>query len=266
MRDGHAVPPACLAFYRDVLNVLNSHSLPYLVGGAYALNHFAGIARDTGDFDIFIIRSDYERISQALNEAGYRTELIYPHWLGKVYANGDVIDLVFNSGNAVARVDESWFHFSVPAEIFGIQARMCPPEETLWSKAYIMERERFDGADVAHLLRAQGRKLDWQRLLHRFGPDWRLLLSHLALFGFIYPADRDSVPSWVMDELMDRLREETHSPPPRSKLCQGTLLSREQYLEDVGQLGLEDARLMPHGNMSRRDTAKWTEAIKHKFD
>ena len=35
-------------------------------------------------------------------------------------------------------------------------------EESLWQKAFIMERERYDGADVAHLLRglpvaAQGR-------------------------------------------------------------------------------------------------------------
>ena len=62
-----------------------------------------------------------------------------------------------------------------------------------------MERERYDGADVAHLLRAHGDRLDWPRLLRRFGPHWRVLLSHLVLFGFIYPGERALVPAWVMD-------------------------------------------------------------------
>jgi hypothetical protein len=32
-----------------------------------------------------------------------------------------------------------------------------------------MERERFDGADVAHIILAYGDRLDWRRLLERFG-------------------------------------------------------------------------------------------------
>ena len=31
---------------------------------------------------------------------------------------------------------------------------LIPAEEMIWSKAFIMERERYDGADVAHILRA----------------------------------------------------------------------------------------------------------------
>ncbi len=57
----------------------------------------------------------------------------------------------------------------------------------IWSKAFIMERERYDGADIAHLILACGRDLDWRRLLGRFGRRWRVLLSHLVLFGFVYP-------------------------------------------------------------------------------
>ena len=33
-------------------------------------------------------------------------------------------------------------------------ARLVPAEEIIWTKAFIMERERYDGADVAHILRA----------------------------------------------------------------------------------------------------------------
>lgn len=263
------IPPRALAFYRDVLNCLNKASLPYLVGGSYALNHYTGVTRRSADFDVYIPRADYGRISRALAQAGYSTELSYPHWLAKIRSGGDVIDLVFNSGNGITEVDEAWFDFSVPAKVFGVEANICPAEELLWSKAYIMERERFDGADVAHLLLAQGQQLDWSRLLRRFDQHWRLLLSHLILFGFIYPGHRRMVPRWVMDELLGRLEGEVEQdlrgvPSPDEEICNGTLLSREQYLNDIDHWGCLDARLKPRGNMTRQDTASWTEAIKDK--
>lgn len=258
------IPPDTLAFYRHVLETLNRASAPYLVGGAYALSHYTGVSRHTKDFDLFITRADYDRIGEVLSDIGCRVELTYPHWLAKAYFNGDFIDLVFGSGNGVAEVDKAWFDYAVPAETFGIRTMLCPVEETLWSKAFIMERERFDGADIAHLILAQGRQMDWSRLLRRFDPHWRLLLSHLTLFGMIYPAQRDVIPTWVMDKLVSRLQTELDTPSPEDDICGGTLLSREQYLDDIHQWGYKDARLMPLGNMSEHDATKWTEAIEKK--
>jgi len=124
-----------------------------------------------------------------------------------------------------------------------------------------MERERFDGADVAHLLRAQVERLDWTRLLARFGRHWRVLLSHLVLFGFIYPGERQRVPAGVLRELMRRLDAEIENPAPRHRVCQGTILSREQYLLDIDEWGYRDARLQPNGAMTNRQIARWTAAI-----
>lgn len=255
-------PPEAIEFYRDTLNILNEAGLPYLVGGAYALNHHTQIDRHTNDFDIFIARADYDRIRDVLAASGYHTDMTYPHWLAKIRHNGYFIDLIFSSGNGVAEVDQIWFDYAVPAEILGVNTYVCPTEETIWSKAFIMERERFDGADVAHLLLARGRELDWHRLMYRFAPHWRLLLSHLTLFGFIYPSHRDIVPSWIMEKLMKKLQLECSQPAPNTDICGGTLLSREQYLNDVNLWGYEDARVEPYGKMSEHDTAKWTAAIK----
>lgn len=250
-----------LAFYREVLIALNQASIPHLVGGAYALSHYTGINRLTHDFDLFIDRMDYERIAETLSDIGCVTELTFPHWLAKTHFNGDFIDLIFGSGNGVAEVDRIWFEHAVPAELFGVPTMICPVEETIWSKAYIMERERFDGADVAHLLLAEGATLDWPRLLQRFGPHWRLLLSHLTLFGFIYPAHRAVVPSWVMESLLARFAEDCAGSPDEQNICGGTLLSREQYLNDVNLWGYQDARIAPLGRMSPQDASIWTEAI-----
>jgi len=124
-----------------------------------------------------------------------------------------------------------------------------------------MERERFDGADVMHLLRAQAEHLDWPRLLARFGADWRVLLSHLLLFGFVYPSERERVPATVMRELLGRAQAEVGSRPSNGRVCQGTLLSREQYLTDVEQWGYADARRTPRASMTPAQIAIWTEAI-----
>jgi hypothetical protein len=115
-------------------------------------------------------------------------------------------------------------------------------EETIWSKAFVMERERYDGADIAHLLRACGERLDWTRLLARFDSHWRVLLSHLVLFGFVYPYERGCIPAFVMDTLLDRLQAEAQPPQTVRRLCQGPLLSKVQYAIDLDRWGYEDAR------------------------
>lgn len=248
-------------FYRHVLQTMQAASVPFMVGGAYAFRHYAGISRQTKDLDIFIRQCDYAAVCAALQPAGYEAELTFPHWLGKVHHNGVYIDLIFSSGNGIAEVDDAWFDHAGEAEVLGVMARICPAEEMIWSKAFVMERERFDGADIAHLLLSRATQLDWPRLFRRFEPHWRILLVHLVLFGFIYPAQRDLVPTAIMDELLARLRQETHSAPPQHSICLGTLLSREQYLSDIGRQGLQDGRVTPVGNMTAEDTQIWTQAI-----
>lgn len=249
------------ACYARALEALKDASVPVLVGGAYAFGRYTGIARHTKDFDVFLHRSNCEAAFAALRGVGFHTELTFPHWLGKAFAGEDFVDLIFGSGNAVALVDDEWFTYAVDDEIFGVAVKLCPAEEIIWSKAFIMERERFDGADIAHLLRARGDKLDWSRLLRRFGPRWRVLLSHLVLYGFIYPVERARVPDAVMQELLARLTAELPEPPPSSRVCQGTVLSRAQYLVDVDRWGYADARLTPLGNMTAEQIAHWTASI-----
>jgi hypothetical protein len=139
--------------------------------------------------------------------------------------------------------------------------KIMPVEESIWSKAFIMERERYDGADIAHLLQACAEQVDWTRLLQRFGPHWRVLLSHLLLYGFVYPGERGRVPAWVVQRLLGQLRAEQAAVPPPERVCQGTLLSREQYLVDIELQGYRDARIAPFGPMTAQEVARWTDAI-----
>jgi hypothetical protein len=252
--------PHTTAFYHRVLRLMRQSRLPFLVGGAYALAHYTGVVRHTKDLDLFVRPADAGRALAVLERAGFHTEMTFPHWLGKAFAGDDFIDVIFSSGNALCSVDDEWFAHAVRGEVLGVEARVCPAEEMLWQKAFIMERERFDGADVLHLLRARGPQLDWARLLRRFGPHWRVLLGHLVLFGFVYPADQGKVPADVLEGVLERLREETRRAPAVDKLCRGTLLSRMQYLPDTERWGYRDARLPPGGGMTPEEIVHWTAA------
>ncbi|MGZ4810870.1 MAG: nucleotidyltransferase family protein [Thermoanaerobaculia bacterium] len=255
------IDPEAREFYVRALTRLDENKLPYLVGGAYAFARYTGIERHTKDFDIFIRRSDFDRAAEILGKAGYRTEMTFPHWIGKAWHNEDFIDLIFSAGNGVAEVDDLWFEHAVRERVLDLDVLLIPPEEMIWSKGLIMERERFDGADVAHVIQAMGPKLDWRRLIDRYGQYWRGLLAHVVLFGLIYPSDRSKIPQWVVEELTKRLLEETKQGDAKEKICYGTILSRQQYLFDITKRGYKDARLQPIGKLSREEIEEWTAGI-----
>ena len=254
-------------FYRRTMRKLEQAGVPFLVGGAYAYARYTGIVRHTKDFDLFLRPSDFDRGLEVLSRAGYKTDRKFPHWLGKAYEGDAFVDLIFSSGNGIAEVDEVWFEKAVDEEVLGVPAKLCPPEEIIWSKSFIMERERFDGGDISHLLRARAGDLDWDRLLDRFGEHWRVLLTHLILFGYIYPGEVDKIPAPVMEQMLGRLRREVEDPEllrGAAGICRGTILSRSQYLRDVEEWGYRDARRRPMGKMSDEDIAIWTAAAREE--
>lgn len=248
-------------FYGTALVALAEARLPFLIGGAYALTHYTGIVRHTKDIDLFMRPEDCPRALKVLSETGYRTELTAPHWIAKAFYGEDFIDIIFSSGNGIATVDDTWFAHAVEAQVLGRTVKVCPPEETIWSKAYVMERERYDGADIAHLLRAWGAQMDWPRLLQRFGEHWPVLLSHLILFSFIYPSDRDQIPGWVWQELLPRVERELRTSCAGERICRGPLLSKAQYLIDIESWEYVDARLSPRGVMTQEQTSQWTASV-----
>ena len=67
--------------------------IPFLVGGGYALKHYAGGVRGTKDLDVFVRRRDAVRLLRALAADGFDTDLTFPHWLGKARVDGTCIDI-----------------------------------------------------------------------------------------------------------------------------------------------------------------------------
>jgi hypothetical protein len=240
-------------FYIHALRVLDREKVPYLIGGGYAMAHFTGIKRTTKDLDLFVRPSDSKRTLAALAGAGYRTEYFYPFWIAKALSGDAFIDILYNSGNGICIVDDDWFNYSEKIDVHGYKTRACPPEEQLWSKAFVMDRDRFDGADIAHLILARGKTFDWSRLLRRVRAHERVLLAHLMLFGYIYPSDRQIIPQWVMDRLHESI---TSEPAPQHRICQGTNLAQRSYGMDITEWGYADARLRPIGPLNEQELAQ----------
>ena len=226
----------------DALRALNEGRVPYVVAGAYAFFEYTGIYRDTKDLDVFLRRSDLDAAFDALDEAGFRTELVDPVWIGKGYRGEWFVDLIFSSGNGVAVVDDDWFRYAPAARVMGVPVRLAPPEEIVWSKAFVCERERYDGNDIANLLRACGDRIDWDRLLARFADHWEVLLAHLVMYRFSFPSERSKVPDWVMRELLRRTWEAIVEGDWQRRVCRGPLVSKAQYRHVLDHLGYADVR------------------------
>lgn len=237
LRDRLAIAPNNVAVYERALRALNDAGVPFLVGGAWGMAELAGVWRHTKDLDLFVCPEQLDNVLGTLAESGFRSEVLSPVWLAKAWYDELFIDIIFSSGNGIATVDEGWFLHSVPGHALEVPVLFCPAEETIWSKAWIMERERFDGADVAHLLRATGPRMDWHRLLQRFGEHWRVLYAHLVLFGYIYPSERRRIPSWVMLDFNERMQRDLGAEPPLHRHCLGPLLSNQQYKPDLERWG-----------------------------
>lgn len=236
-----AVRSGALKFYERALRCLTESGVPFMIGGAYAMRQYADIVRDTKDLDLFCKAGDYPKLLQLLSEVGYETEITDARWLAKAFHGDHYIDLIFSSANGVCPVDDTWFEHAPSVEMLGCSVRLIPAEEEIWTKMYVQERYRFDGADVLHLILRCGGELDWKRLLNRMEAHWEVLLSLLIEFRFVYPSERDVVPHWLMEELSSRLTQQLPMPTPKDRVCRGPLLSRQSYEVDVTEWGYRES-------------------------
>jgi hypothetical protein len=233
-------PPDADRFYADSLRILKDSQVPFLVAGTFAVNCYTGINRATKDLDIFCKAGDFPRILLHFKQQGFDTAIEDERWLAKVRVGDAFFDVIFSSPSAVITVSDYWFKESHPAEIYGVPVQLTPPTEMIWSKALLQNRHRYDGADIAHIILRQSERIDWKRLLTHMEQYWEVLLIHLLNFRFIYPSERDTIPRWLVDELLLRAKEQADLPVPKTKVCRGRLFSPDDYRVDVAEWGFAD--------------------------
>jgi Nucleotidyl transferase of unknown function (DUF2204) len=236
--------------FREVLQVFAKERVPYAVSGAFALRQHTGISRFTKDLDVFL-SPDYVSIALVfLEERGFQCEIADPVWLAKVHRGTYFVDLIAGMSNGEITVDDSWMQRAHPARIVDVDTRVIAPEELIASKLFVTRRERFDGADIAHIIYALEGRLDWDRILELAGEHWELVLWNLVLFRYVYPAQCRYVPRELWQNLLLRFASELRSPHPPSRF-RGSLIDPRMFAIDVEEWGLED-RLKESQRRSRK--------------
>ncbi len=228
--------------YARALRTLQAGPIPFVVGGAWAVEHYVRLGRATLDLDLMLQPADADRAGDLLVEAGARVverDVLQVRLL----LHSAEIDLVHHLARGGLAVDAGWYQRGRVGRVADVATLVAAPEDLLWSKAFVAARHRFDGADVVHLLRATGPTLDWVHLRDAFAPYPPLLLAYLNLFAFCYPSEREVVPAWLWDELLANL--ETPAKPAESDVCRGTLLDHASFEFDLIARGFVDARAIP---------------------
>jgi hypothetical protein len=227
------------AMFRETLMLLNRCRVPYAVSGAFALQVHTGIWRLTKDIDLFLAAEDVAAAICCLKKSGFLCRVKDPVWLHKAHRGGFFVDLITGMSNAAITVERSWIENARPAMVLDVRARVLAAEELLVSKLFVVRRERFDGADVAHVVYASRGTLDWNRILALVNEHWEMLLFALVLYRYVYPAYSHYVPSWVWQQLLRRFSEELIRRDVSASF-RGSLVDDKMFAIDVAEWGMED--------------------------
>lgn len=225
--------------FREVLQILNDCRVPYAVSGAFALQRHTGIWRATKDLDVFLTAASIPPALSCLVAKGFECEVPDPIWLAKAHRDGFYVDLISGMSNAAITVEQTWIDRSQPALISGIETRVLAPEELLASKVFVTRRERFDGADIAHIILGSKGSLEWPRIVELIGEHWELLLWHLVLFAYVYPARTDWIPAQLWRDLLEKFATRVAKPEPNAPF-RGSLVDSNMFAIDTKEWGLED--------------------------
>lgn len=242
--EARAAPTLATADAQDFVSLaveeLASSHIPYLLAGTYAVSAYTGISRPTKDLDIFCKAGDFNRILAHFKAKGFEIEVEDDRWLGKVRQGAHFFDVIFAGSNGTMPIGDAWFENARQMDFNGHKVRIVAPTELIWSKCFVQLRHRYDGADVVHVILRAHDQIDWKRLLGHMEVHWEVLLMHLMNFRWIYPTERDKVPDWLLDELLDRLAAQRQLPLPQMKICRGRMFSRIDFEIDVKEWGFAD--------------------------
>ncbi len=233
--------PAAEAFYSEVLQLMAKSEIPFLLSGTYALASYTGIDRPTKDVDVFAKAGDALKMLSFFKSHGFDVEVVDERWLARITRGDLFVDIVYNMPTVTTHVTDEWFERAPNTELFGATVKLVPPTQFIWSKIFVADHHRYDAADVAHVILKCHDQVDWEKLLSHMELYWEVLLIALLNFRFIYPSEREIVPKWLMDEILERLRDQETVKPPGKKVCRGRIFSPRDYAVDVEQWGFSDA-------------------------
>jgi Nucleotidyl transferase of unknown function (DUF2204) len=194
--------------YLRVIREAHRRGLRFALGGGLAASAYTGVWRNTKDLDLFVLPRDRELFVELLTSLGmedYYDRLPYDRtWIYRGFQDDQIVDVIWEMANHRASVDEVWLETGPCLKLDGEPVPLVPPEESLWTKLYVVQRERCDWPDALNLLSSLGPDIDWDRLLARLGPDSPLLAAVLTVFAWVFPQRASDLPEWIWERLQLR--------------------------------------------------------------
>jgi hypothetical protein len=199
------IPDSEWAVYSRVIREVRSAGIRFAFGGAFATAVYTDQLRNTKDFDFYILPADRGRMEQALTRAGLHDHferLSYDRrWIYRASQDDTIVDAIWQMANYRAQVDEEWLARGPEIVIRGEALRAIPIEELIWSKLYVLQRERCDWTDVLKLIDAQAASIDWDHLLDRLADDAPLLAGALEVYSWLAPDRAGQIEQRVWERL-----------------------------------------------------------------
>lgn len=219
------IAPEHWRIYRCALDKLAQEQVPFALGGGLALGIYTGKGRHTKDLDLYILPEDRPRVVTFLSECGladyYDIKSYVRDWIYRAHSGDVIVDAIWSMANKRADVDWGWLDGGPKIQMLDRKFNVIPPEELIWSKLYVLQRDRCDWPDVMNLLCATGALLDWHHLFRRVESDLPLLKGVVSVFAWVSPERAQELPGWLWEELglvAPAAIPEPEGPLPRADL------------------------------------------------
>ena len=200
------------AAYEIAIDAFDKRNMPFALAGGHALACYTGRTRASKDVDFIIVPEDRELAIDTVKSCGfddyYDRQPYDRNWIFRSCREDTILDLIWAMPNRRASVQADWLTGGPLVRVHNRTLRLIPAEELLWTKLYVLQRDRSDWPDLLNLIYAAGETLDWRHLLDMIGTDSALLASLLVIFAWLRPESARKLPQWLWREL--------HLPKPGS--------------------------------------------------
>lgn len=198
------VPSEQWAVYARFMAEAARRGIPFAVGGGLAISAYTGCLRNTKDLDLFILEKDSQEAIRITKELGFEEYLEVPYdptWSYRSTQSGYILDFLWRMLNGRSSVTQTWLSEGWELTVRGVGFRLLPVEELIWSKLYIVRRDRSDWPDILGLFYRHGPELEWEHLLQSLEADSLVLGGVVNLFRWLCPGVACRFPEFVWGRL-----------------------------------------------------------------
>jgi predicted nucleotidyltransferase len=162
---------------KNAAGILRDAEVPFVLGGGLACWARGG-PKTEHDVDFFVRPRDAEGALEAFERAGLRTEHPPEGWLLKAYADGVLIDLIFDPRGGP--VDDAVFDRAEDLEVHATRLKVAALEDVLVHKLLALSEQQPDFSSVLELARSLREQVDWDEVRRRT-EDWPFAKGYFTL-------------------------------------------------------------------------------------